>query len=49
MRRLMFLISSEGKSKTQLKNEIMAAYRKYRKVEKKVLKKLKILDKTDIE
>ncbi len=42
MKRLMFLISSEGKSPNQLKNEVMVAYKKYWKVKKQVMRKLKI-------
>lgn len=40
----MFLISSEGKGPNQLKNEMIAAYKKYWKVKKQVMKKLRIKD-----
>jgi len=40
MRRLMFLISTKGKSSKQIKQEVWAAFQKYQKVEKKVLREL---------
>lgn len=40
MKKLMFLISTEGKSKEQIKKESAEAFRKYREVESKMRVKL---------
>lgn len=39
MKRLVCLISTEGKTPKQISNETMKAFKKYQKVEKKLLKK----------
>lgn len=41
MKRLVCLISTEGKTPKQISNETMKAFEKYQKVEKKVKKELK--------